>query len=184
MYLLPERVQAEEAYPGDIIGLHNHGTIQIGDTFTEGETLRFTGVPNFAPELFRRVRVRDPMKSKQLDKGVRQLAEEGATQVFLPAARSEIIVGAVGALQFDLVAYRLRDEYRADCVYEDSNIHTVRWVAAEDQARLREFEAANAGRVATDGGGCLAYLAPSRANLQLVQERWPDIRFAATREHA
>ena len=183
-FLAGDRVQAEEAYPGDIIGLHNHGTIQIGDTFTEGETLRFTGVPNFAPELFRRVRVRDPMKSKQLDKGVRQLAEEGATQVFLPAARSEIIVGAVGALQFDLVAYRLRDEYRADCVYEDSNIHTVRWVAAEDQARLREFEAANAGRVATDGGGCLAYLAPSRANLQLVQERWPDIRFAATREHA
>ena len=183
-FLAGDRVQAREAFPGDIIGLHNHGTMQIGDTFTEGEELRFTGVPNFAPELFRRVRVRDPMKSKQLDKGVRQLAEEGATQVFLPATRSEIIVGAIGALQFDLVAHRLRDEYRADCVYEDSNIHTVRWVAAEDRARLREFESANAERVATDGGGCLAYLAPSRANLQLVQERWPDIRFAATREHA
>ena len=183
-FLAGDRVQAEEAYPGDIIGLHNHGTIRIGDTFSEGEDLRFTGVPNFAPELFRRVRVRDPMKSKQLDKGVRQLAEEGATQVFVPATRSELIVGAVGTLQFDLVAYRLRDEYRADCVYEDSDIHTVRWVAADDEARLREFASVNAERVATDAGGCLAYLAPSRANLQLVRERWPDIRFAATREHA
>ena len=183
-FLAGDRIQADEASPGDIIGLHNHGTIQIGDTFTEGEALSFTGVPNFAPELFRRVRVRDPMKSKQLDKGVRQLAEEGATQVFLPATRSEIIVGAVGALQFDLVAYRLKDEYRADCIYEDSNIFTVRWLTSDDRARLREFEAVNAERLATDGGGCLAYLAPSRANLQLVQERWPDIRFAATREHA
>ena len=151
-FLAGDRVRADEAFPGDIIGLHSHGTIQIGDTFTEGEALSFTGVPNFAPELFRRVRVRDPMKSKQLDKGVRQLAEEGATQVFLPATRSEIIVGAVGALQFDLVAYRLKDEYRADCIYEDSNIFTVRWLTSDDRVRLREFEAANAERLARDGG--------------------------------
>ena len=179
-----ERTHAEAAYAGDIIGLHNHGAIQIGDTFTEGETLRFTGVPNFAPELFRRVRVRDPLKSKQLDKGVRQLAEEGATQVFVPERRRDIIVGAIGALQFDLVAYRLKDEYRADCIYEESRVAAVRWLSADDDARLKEFKAANAGHLATDAGGQLAYLAPSQANLKLVQERWPDIHFAATREHA
>ena len=179
-----ERAAAEEAVAGDIIGLHNHGTIQIGDTFTEGETLRFTGVPSFAPELFRRVRVRDPLKSKQLDRGVRQLAEEGATQVFVPERGRELIVGAIGALQFDLVAFRLRDEYRADCTFDESRVAAVRWLSAEDDAHLTEFKAAHAINLATDAHGQLAYLAPSHANLQLVQERWPDIRFAATREHA
>ncbi len=179
-----ERAHAEAAFAGDIIGLHNHGAIRIGDTFTEGETLRFTGVPNFAPELFRRVRVRDPLKSKQLDKGMRQLAEEGATQVFVPEQSRALIVGAIGALQFDLVAFRLKDEYRADCIYEDSRIAAVRWLSADDEVRLKEFKAANAVNLATDAGGQLAYLAPSHANLQLVQERWPDIHFAATREHA
>ena len=183
-FLAGDRVQADEAYPGDIIGLHNHGTIQIGDTFSEGESLRFTGVPNFAPDLFRRVRVRDPLKSKQLEKGVRQLSEEGATQVFMPITRSEVIVGAVGALQFDVVAFRLKDEYRADCIYENSSIFTVRWVSADDDASLEEFAAKNEENLATDGGGHLTYLAPTRANLQLVQERWPDIKFAATREHS
>ena len=110
-FMAGDRQQAEEAFPGDIIGLHNHGTIQIGDTFTEGEALRFKGVPNFAPELFRRVRVRDPLRTKQLDKGLLELAEEGASQIFRPLNRNETVVGAVGVLQFDLVAFRLQDEY-------------------------------------------------------------------------
>jgi peptide chain release factor 3 len=182
-FMAGERAQAEMAFPGDIIGLHNHGWIQIGDTFTEGESLHFKGVPNFAPELFRRVRPRDPLKSKQLEKGLTQLSEEGATQVFKPLERNELILGAVGALQFDLVAFRLRGEYRADCLYEDAAVFTARWVYCDDAAKLDEFQRKHASQLAVDGGGHLTYLAPSRANLALVQERWPDVRFAATREH-
>ena len=182
-FMAGERLHADEAFPGDIIGLHNHGAIQIGDTFTEGEDLRFTGVPNFAPELFRRVRVRDPLKTKQLEKGLTQLSEEGATQVFKPLTRNEMVVGAVGALQFDLVAFRLNDEYKADCLYEDANVYTARWVYADDDRKLEEFRRKHAENLAIDGGGYLAYLAPSRANLMLTEERWPDLRFAATREH-
>lgn len=182
-FLAGDRSQVVEAFPGDIIGMHNHGTIQIGDSFTQGESVKFTGIPNFAPELFRRVRVRDPLKSKQLEKGLNQLAEEGASQVFKPQARNEMIVGAVGALQFDVVAFRLRDEYGADCVYEDSNIFTARWVKADDEKKLAEFATKHREQLAVDGGGHLTYLAPTRANLQLVEERWPDIRFLKTREH-
>ncbi|HTO59401.1 MAG TPA: peptide chain release factor 3 [Pseudomonadales bacterium] len=182
-FMAGERMHADEAFPGDIIGLHNHGAIQIGDTFTEGEDLRFTGVPNFAPELFRRVRVRDPLKTKQLERGLTQLAEEGATQVFKPLTRNEMVVGAVGALQFDLVAFRLNDEYKADCIYEDANVYTARWVYSDDERKLEEFRRKHEENLAIDGGGYLAYLAPSRANLTLTQERWPDLRFASTREH-
>ncbi len=182
-FMAGDRVQAAEAFPGDIIGLHNHGTIQIGDVFTEGESLRFKGIPNFAPELFRRVRVRDPLKSKQLEKGLDQLAEEGASQIFKPLTRNDLIVGAVGVLQFDLVAFRLKDEYRADCLYEDASIHTARWVTSEDPKRLEEFRRKHQEQLAVDGGGYLTYLAPNRANLALVEERWPDIVFSKTREH-
>ena len=182
-FMAGKRMHAEEAFPGDIIGLHNHGAVQIGDTFTEGENLRFMGVPNFAPELFRRVRVRDPLKTKQLEKGLTQLSEEGATQVFKPMTRNEMIVGAVGALQFDLVAFRLNDEYKADCIYDDANVYTARWVYSNDEKKLEEFRRKQAENLSIDGGGYLAYLAPTRANLMLTQERWPDLRFAATREH-
>jgi peptide chain release factor 3 len=182
-FLAGDRTRTLEAYPGDIIGMHNHGTIQIGDSFSEGESVKFTGIPNFAPELFRRVRVRDPLKSKQLEKGLDQLAEEGASQVFKPRSRNELIVGAVGSLQFDLVAYRLRDEYGADCVYDESNIFAARWIKADDEKMLAEFASRHHEQLALDGGGHLTYLAPTRANLQLVEERWPDIYFLKTREH-
>ena len=182
-FMAGDRTLAEEAFAGDIIGLHNHGTIQIGDSFTEGEVLRFTGIPNFAPEMFRRVRPRDPLKSKQLERGLDQLAEEGATQVFKPMRRSEFIVGAVGALQFDVVAFRLQEEYRADCVYEDASVWTARWVTCDDPKKLAEFEAKAVDHLARDSGGYLAYLAPTRANLMLTEERWPDVRFHKTREH-
>ncbi len=182
-FMAGDRVRTEEAYPGDVIGLHNHGTIQIGDTFTEGERMKFQGIPNFAPELFRRVRVKDPLKTKQLEKGLDQLSEEGASQVFKPLTKNELVVGAVGALQFDLVAYRLRDEYRADCVYEDANVHTARWVYCSDAKKLEEFRSKLRDYLAIDGGGYLTYLAPSRANLQLAIERWPEVEFRKTREH-
>ncbi len=182
-FLAGDRAQTVEAFPGDIIGLHNHGTIQIGDTFTEGEMDKFKGIPNFAPELFRRVRVKDPLKNKQLEKGLLQLSEEGASQVFRPMRRNDMIVGAVGSLQYDVVAFRLRDEYRADCVYEDANIYTARWVQCDDEKILAEFRAKNEDHLALDGGGYLTYLSPNRANLQLAEERWPDVRFVKTREH-
>ena len=182
-FMAGDRAHAEEAYAGDIIGLPNHGSIRIADTFTEGETLSFLGIPNFAPELFRRVRARSPLRSKQLDKGLRQLAEEGAMQVFFPLASNDVIVGAVGPLQFDMAAFRLDDEYDAGCVFESANVAAVRWVSGEPAA-LAEFERKNAERLARDAGGCLTYLAPSRTNLMLAEERAPNIRFAATREHA
>jgi peptide chain release factor 3 len=178
-----ERVLVDEALSGDIIGLHNHGTIQIGDTFTSGEELSFTGIPHFAPELFRRIRLRDPMKSKQLQKGLKQLSEEGSTQVFAPLNSTDLIVGAVGQLQFDVVAYRLKDEYKVEAVYEPVNVYTARWVFSDDQRKLEEFRRKAADQLSIDGGGYLSYLAPTRVNLSLMEERWPDIDFRATREH-
>ncbi len=178
-----DRTLVESAVAGDIIGLHNHGTIQIGDTFTTGEALRFTGIPHFAPELFRRIRLADPMKTKALQKGLQQLSEEGSTQVFSPLKSSDLIVGAVGQLQFDVVAYRLANEYKVEALYEPVNIYTARWIEAEDERKLEEFRKKAAEHLSEDGGGYLTYLAPTRVNLSLVEERWPDIRFRETREH-
>ncbi len=178
-----ERSHVEEAWSGDILGLHNHGTIQIGDTFTSGEELHFTGIPHFAPELYRRVRLSDPLKMKQLQKGLTQLSEEGSTQVFMPLRNNEIILGAVGMLQFDVVAYRLEDEYKVQCLYEPVNIFTARWIECDDSKMLEEFRRKAHDHLALDGGGFLTYLAPTRANLALAQERWPDVRFMETREH-
>src|SRR5690606_35458064 len=178
-----EREMLDEAWAGDIIGLHNHGTIQIGDTFTEGENLSFTGTPHFAPELFRRVRLKDPLKSKQLRQGLQELAEEGATQVFFPERNNDIILGAVGVLQIDVVASRLKAEYKVECAYEAINVWSARWVESTEKKKLEEFRNKHVENVAIDGGGHLTYLAPTRVNLSLTEERWPDIRFNATREH-
>ena len=178
-----ERNLVEEAVSGDIIGLHNHGTIQIGDTFTVGEELQFTGIPHFAPELFRRIRLSDPMKSKQLQKGLQQLSEEGSTQVFSPINSSDLIVGAVGILQFEVVVYRLKDEYKVDAHYEPVNVYTARWISCDDSRKLEEFRKKASDHISIDGGGYLTYLAPTRVNLALMEERWPDLEFRATREH-
>ena len=176
------RKHVEEAYPGDIIGLHNHGTIQVGDTFTQGENLKFGGIPYFAPELFRRVVLKDPLRAKALQKGLVQLTEEGATQLFKPLKNNDLILGAVGILQFDVTAHRLKHEYNVECVYDASPINTVRWVSSDNPAKLEEFKNKAFENLAEDGGGYLVYLATSRVNLQLTQERWPDIHFSATRE--
>mgnify|MGYP001367195005 FL=1 len=182
-FFAAEREHLEEAWAGDIIGLHNHGTIQIGDTFTEGEKIGFTGIPHFAPELFRRVRLKDPLKSKQLRQGLQELAEEGATQVFFPERNNDIILGAVGVLQFDVVAERLKQEYKVECIYEPVNVWSARWVESSDRKKLDEFSNKATDNLAVDGGGHLTYLAPTRVNLSLTEERWPEIEFRATREH-
>jgi peptide chain release factor 3 len=178
-----EREHVDEAFSGDIIGLHNHGTIQIGDTFTEGESLKFTGIPHFAPELFRRIRLKDPLKLKQLQKGLQQLSEEGSTQVFFPMNNTDIVVGAVGVLQFEVVAYRLKDEYKVEAIYENVNVATARWVESTDDKELEAFKRKVSDNLAIDGGGHLTYLAPTRVNLNLTEERYPEIDFRATREH-
>ncbi|MCL6415998.1 peptide chain release factor 3 [Aestuariirhabdus sp. Z084] len=182
-FLAGDRANVEEAVSGDIIGLHNHGTIQIGDTFTEGEALKYTGIPHFAPELFKRVRLKDPLKMKQLQKGLQQLSEEGSTQLFMPHRNNDLIVGAVGVLQFEVVAYRLKDEYKVECIYEPISVNTARWVECDDAKMLEEFKRKANDNLAIDAGGHLTYLAPTRVNLSLTEERWPDIRFRATREH-
>ncbi len=139
-FMAGDRSHVEEAYPGDILGLHNHGTIQIGDTFTQGEMMKFTGIPNFAPELFRRIRLKDPLKQKQLLKGLVQLSEEGAVQVFRPISNNDLIVGAVGVLQFDVVVARLKSEYNVEAIYESVNVATARWVESADAKKFEEFK--------------------------------------------
>ena len=178
-----ERISVEEAVAGDIIGLHNHGSIAIGDTFSDGENLKFTGIPHFAPELFKRIRLRDPMKMKALQNGIRQLSEEGSTQVFFPMRNNDIVVGAVGQLQFEVVAYRLKEEYGVEAIYEPVNVYTARWTTAKDQRTLDKFRDKAEDNLAIDGGGHLTYLAPTRVNLSLAQERHEEITFSATREH-
>jgi len=183
-FMASDREIAETAYSGDVLGIHNHGTVSIGDTFTEGEKLSFTGIPNFAPELFRRARLRDPLKLKQLQKGLAQLSEEGATQFFRPLMSNDLILGAVGVLQFDVVAYRLKDEYGVDAIFEPVAVATTRWIRCDNARKLEEFRDKNAMNLALDAAGQLVYLAPTRINLQLAQERAPDVEFLATREHA
>lgn len=182
-FMAGEREHADVAYPGDIIGLHNHGTIQIGDTFTEGESLKFAGIPNFAPELFRLVRLKDPLKSKALLKGLIQLSEEGATQIFRPLNSNDLILGAVGLLQFDVVAFRLKNEYNVDCIYEPVNVVMARWVTCQDEKTLEKFKNKVFDNLALDGSDHLSYLAPTRVNLNMAIERNPEIEFHDTREH-
>ncbi len=181
-FMAARRGQAEVACAGDIIGLHNHGTIQIGDTFSTGEKLKFTGIPNFAPELFRRVRLNDPLRAKALNKGLDQLSEEGATQVFRPLDSNDVILGAVGILQFDVVAHRLKHEYSVECGFEAVPVATARWLKFPDAAMEQEFRRKASINLALDAGGAMTYIAPNRANLTLTMDRWPDVEFLATRE--
>ncbi len=186
MFLAGDRANLEEAWAGDIIGLHNHGTIQIGDTFTWGENFRYGGIPNFAPELFRRIRLKDPLKSKQLQKGLIQLSEEGAVQLFRPLKNNDLILGAVGVLQFDVVVHRLKHEYQVEAIYEPISVATARWVYPKEGEMVAKFEAFKNkahDNLALDGGDNLAYIAPTMVNLQLAQERHPEVHFAKTREH-
>ena len=182
-FMAADRQHADSAYAGDIIGIHNHGTINIGDSFTQGEEIRFTGIPNFAPEIFRRAVLKDPLRLKALQKGLAQLCEEGATQLFKPLRNNDLILGAVGPLQFDVVAHRLRDEYNVECQFETVNVATARWVECDDSKMLEQFERKAHDNLALDHGESLVYIAPTKVNLSLTEERWPDIEFRKTREH-
>ena len=183
-FMASSREQVEEAYAGDIIGLPNHGNMQIGDSFSEGELLQYTGIPYFAPDFFRSVRIRNPIKVKQLHKGLQQLGEEGAVQVFKPVDGGDLILGAVGMLQFDVVASRLQGEYGVDAMFEGTSTTSARWVTCDDKKILGDFEKALSHNLAIDAAGNLAYLAPNSVNLRLTQERWPKVVFHTTREHA
>jgi peptide chain release factor 3 len=183
IFMAQDRTNVEEAFPGDIIGIHNHGTIKIGDTFSDKEPLKFTGIPSFAPEHFRRVRLRNPLKTKQLEKGLVQLAEEGAVQLFRPLINTDYILGAVGVLQFDVLMSRLKAEYGVDALYEGVDYATARWVECEDRKKFAEFEKKNQANLARDSEGGLAYLASSEWRLGHTAEQWPEVVFHKTREH-
>ena len=183
-FLSQRREILEDAYPGDIIGIPNHGALQLGDTLTEGEDLQFTGLPFFAPELFHRVEVADPMRAKQLRKGLLQLGEEGAIQVFRPHADNALLLGAVGQLQFEVVAHRLKTEYGVDARMAATKHRLARWVTADTDAELKRFIEANAHRVAYDVVDAPALLVSHNAELAAVQDNWPKIHFHALREHA
>jgi peptide chain release factor 3 len=182
-FMANERVRSEDAVAGDIIGIHNHGQLQIGDTLTEGEQLGYKGIPYFAPEMFRIGRPRDPFKAKQLQKGLKELGEEGAIQVFDPGSGNILLLGAVGQLQFEVVAQRLQSEYNVDAVYDNANIHTARWLTFPDDSMRRNFEKELAINMARDVDDNPVYLAPNKYNLQLAMERWPQVGFHDTREH-
>ena len=182
-FMANERVASEDAVAGDIIGIHNHGQLQIGDTLTEGEPLAFRGIPYFAPELFRTARPRDPFKAKPLAKGLQELGEEGAIQVFASSHTNTMLLGAVGPLQFEIVAQRLATEYKVDAIYATANIATARWLTFPDDAVRRNFEREQAAALATDVDGNPVFLATNKYNLQVTIERWPKVGFHATREH-
>jgi peptide chain release factor 3 len=182
IFMAQDRENVQEAFPGDIIGIYNHGTIKIGDTFSEKEVLKFSGIPNFAPEHFRRIRLQNPLKVKHLRKGLKQLAEEGAIQVFRPVTGSDIILGAVGVLQFDVTMARLKSEYGVDAVYEPVEVAAARWIVCEDHAKMAEFEKDNSTSLAIDAEGHLSFLAASEWRLGHCMEQWPEINFLKTRE--
>ena len=182
-FMANERVASEDAVAGDIIGIHNHGQLQIGDTLSEGESLAFRGIPYFAPELFRTARPRDPFKAKPLQKGLQELGEEGAIQVFASSHTNTLLLGAVGPLQFEIVAQRLASEYKVDAIYETAGISTARWLTFTDETTRRNFEREQAAALATDVDGNPVFLATNKYNLQVTMERWPKVRFHATREH-
>jgi len=182
IFMAQDREHVEEAFPGDIIGIHNHGTIKIGDTFTEKESLKFSGIPNFASEHFRRVRLQNPLKAKHLRKGLIQLAEEGAIQVFRPVLGSDCILGAVGVLQFEVTMARLKAEYGVDAAYEPADVGVARWIGCDNQKKLSEFEKENRANMAMDAEDCLSFLTTNEWQLEYCMKQWPKIEFYKTRE--
>ena len=180
-FMANERVHMDSAYAGDIIGIYNHGQLHIGDTLTEGEKLGFTGIPYFAPELFRSARARDPLKGKQLHQGLKELGEEGAIQVF-EGEFGNLMLGAVGQLQFEIVAQRLATEYKVDAIYEPTDVSTARWLVFPDDVTKKNFMNEQSNRLAHDCEGNICYMATSIYNLQTTMKHWPDVKFLTTRE--
>ncbi|MBF13600.1 MAG: peptide chain release factor 3 [Legionellales bacterium] len=182
LFLSSERSLTDSAQSGDILGIYNHGGIQIGDTFTEGEPLEFIGIPSFAPEIFRIITIKNPLKQKNLQKGLTELAEEGAIQVFRPLAYQSTLIGAVGHLQFDVVAHRLLYEYQVDCQFQQASSQSVRWLDSECDNALEAIQSQYPTHLARDSFGRLVYLVPNMAHLRLMQEKFPDLYFHQTRE--
>ncbi|CAK0774997.1 peptide chain release factor RF3 [Azospirillaceae bacterium] len=182
LFLARDRELAEDAWPGDIIGIPNHGSLRIGDTLTEGEMLRFTGVPSFAPEVLQRVRLDDPMRVKHLRKALEHFAEEGASQVFKPLSGADWIVGVVGPLQFEVLAARIEAEYGLSARFEGAGVDGARWVSCNDDALLRRFSDSNGSSLAHDHDGALVFLARNAWHMNRIQEDFPDIKFLKTRE--
>ena len=183
-FLSQRRELLDEAFAGDIIGIPNHGVLQLGDTITEGEALQYTGLPFFAPEMFRSVEVADPLKTKQLKAGLQQLGEEGAIQVFRPIAGSVLLLGAVGQLQFEVVAHRLEHEYGCKARISGSRFQVARWVTCDDPAELKRFIDANDHRMAYDAVDAPTVLVEYAPELRAIEANWPKIKFHALREHA
>ncbi len=183
-FLSQRRDRVDEAYAGDIIGLTTHGGLQLGDTVSEGEALQFTGLPFFAPEMFSVVELKDPMRSKQLAKGLQELGEEGAIQVFKPVMGGEMMLGAVGQLQFEVVQHRLKTEYGVEVRLSPARFSGARWVSSEKPNELRKFMDHNAARIVKDAANTDAFLMTSRFDLEATQKRWPEITFHLMREHA
>jgi peptide chain release factor 3 len=187
-FLSQRRELLDTAFAGDIIGIPNHGVLQLGDTLTEGEALQYTGLPFFAPEMFRSVEVADPLRSKQLKAGLTQLGEEGAIQVFRPVAGSVLLLGAVGQLQFEVVAHRLEHEYGVKARISPARYSIARWVTCDDDnggdKELQRFIDANAHRVALDAVNAPTVLVEYAPELRAIESNWPKIRFHAMREHA
>ena len=173
----------DAAYPGDIVGLYDTGNFQIGDAITSGESLHFIGMPSFSPEQFRVVINRDPMKSKQLNKGLDQLMEEGVAQMFTKTLNNDKIIGTVGALQFEVIQYRLKHEYGASCDYETLQLHKACWVDSDDPAELKELQARRKKDMALDKDGKLVFLAESAWILKMAQENFPNVRFHFSNEY-
>jgi len=182
IFMAQDRAGVEEAWPGDIIGIHNHGTLKIGDTLSTRESLQFLGIPNFAPEYFQRVLLKNPLKSKQLEKGLVQLTEEGAIQLFRPVGGNDYVLGAIGPLQFDVIAARLRSEYGVEAAYEPLDFSTVRWIRARDKKALENFRKRYLDSLVQDVEGHPAMLFATRWRLERTREEWPDIEFLAARE--
>ena len=184
MFLAQERELAEEALPGDIIGIPNHGNLRIGDALSEGEQLTFTGIPSFAPELLQKIRSTDPLKAKHLGKALQQIAEEGGASVFKPLMGTDWIVGVVGALQFDVLADRIRTEYEIPVIFEPTALYTARWVKAETNADLEDFIKANRAALANDHDGEWVFLARNAWHLNKTKEDFPKIKLLETRQNA
>jgi peptide chain release factor 3 len=182
LFFAQSRELADEAFPGDIIGIPNHGTLRVGDTLTEGEMIRFTGLPNFAPEILRRVKLADPTKTKQLRNALNDMAEEGIMQVFHPSIGSQWIVGVVGQLQLDVLISRLQAEYKVDAGFEPSPWDTARWIASDDEAVLKDFIGTHRSAMASDRDEAPVFMAKDAWELNYVAGRNPLIRFTATKD--
>ncbi|CAL4325457.1 Peptide chain release factor RF3 [Buchnera aphidicola (Eriosoma grossulariae)] len=182
-FLAGDRNIIEEAYPGDIIGIYNHGSIVIGDTFTEGELINFLELPRFSPEIFRIIYLKNPLKKKQLFKGLLQLSEEGAVQIFYPLINNDLVLGVLGILQLDVILERLKLEYQIEACYKNVSIAAIRWIFCNDLIQLDQFKLQNKEYLAIDSSGYLTYIAPSLFNLNLIISNYPQIKFSEIRQN-